>query len=266
MIQLLNCKNMASVPSNTARGKEPTLRFCLRTLLFAIVQLATSPGLYAGPLVAPTDPLTPQEQMTKFHLPPGFEIQLVASERDIQKPININFVSRGRLWVKHSIEYPYAAEGPNPPRDGVTILDGIGANGKATRISRFADKLNIPIGVLPLEGGKEAIVWSIPNLWKLRDTDGDGKADQREILFGPYDYVDTHGDQNSLKLGLDGWGYVCQGFRNDSKISRNGEGPVVLEFQSGNTYPFPPAGSEIDYSASGQWTPFALSFAYHASF
>ena len=223
-------------------------------------------GLFAGPPVAPTEPLTPQEQIQKFHLPPGFEIQLVASEPDIQKPMNLNFDSRGRLWVTHSVEYPFPAEGDTPPRDGVTILDGIGPDGKATRISKFADQLNIPIGVLPLNDGKEAIVWSIPNLWKLRDTDGDGRADQREILFGPYDYVDTHGDQNSLKLGLDGWVYACHGFRNDSKIRRKGEGPVVLELQSGNTYRFKPDGSDIEAFGWGQVNPFGSCFDDYGNF
>ena len=220
----------------------------------------------AGPPVAPTDPLTPQEQIAKFHLPPGFEIQLVASEPDIQKPMNLNFDSRGRLWVSHSIEYPFPADGSAPPRDAVTILDGIGADGKATRISKFADQLNIPIGVLPLNDGKEAILWSIPYLWKMRDTDGDGKADQREILFGPYDYVDTHGNQNSLKVGLDGWVYACHGFRNDSKIRRKGEGPVVLELQSGNTYRFKPDGSAIEYFGWGQVNPFGSCFDRYGNF
>src|SRR5579863_786308 len=122
--------------------------------------LAASGWLYAGPPVVETDPLAPEEQIAKFHLPPGFEIQLVASEPDIQKPMNLNFDSRGRLWVTHSVEYPWPAEG-HPPRDGVTILDGIGPDGKATKISKFAEELNIPIGVLPLFDGKEAIVWSI---------------------------------------------------------------------------------------------------------
>ena len=236
-----------------------TLSLLAVNLLAVNLPTATS-LLHAGPPVAPTDPLTPQEQIQKFHLPPGFEIQLVASEPDIQKPMNLNFDSRGRLWVTHSVEYPWPAEGPNPPRDGITILDGFGPDGKATRISKFAEGLNIPIGVLPLYDGQEAIVWSIPNLWKLRDTDGDGKADQREIMFGPYDFVDTHGDQNSLKLGLDGWIYVNHGFRNDSKIRRKGEGPVVLELQSGNTYRFKPDGSEIEAFGWGQVNPFGSCF------
>jgi putative membrane-bound dehydrogenase-like protein len=232
----------------------------------ALCLAALCTNLSAGPLVAPTEPLTPQEQIAKFHLPPGFEIQLVASEPDIQKPMNLNFDSRGRLWVSHSIEYPFPADGSAPPRDAVTILDGIGPDGKATRISKFADQLNIPIGVLPLNDGTEAIVWSIPHLWKMRDTDGDGTADQREVLFGPYDYVDTHGNQNSLKLGLDGWVYACHGFRNDSKIRRKGEGPVVLELQSGNTYRFRPDGSEIEHFGWGQVNPFGSCFDQYGNF
>ncbi len=232
----------------------------LRMLALAVCVVARNGGLVAGPPVVESDPLTPQEQIEKFHLPPGFEIQLVASEPDIQKPMNLNFDSRGRLWVTHSIEYPFPAPEDTTPRDGVTILDGIGADGKATRISKFAEDLNIPIGVLPLEGGKEAIVWSIPNLWKLRDTDGDGKADRREIMFGPYDFVDTHGDQNALKLGPDGWVYANHGFRNNSKIRRKGEGPVVLELQSGNVYRFRPDGSEIEAFGWGQVNPFGSCF------
>src|SRR5579872_1520725 len=138
--------------------RDSMLRTILTTFLVGVSVAATSAFLCAGPLVALTEPLTPQEQIQKFHLPPGFEIQLVASEPDIQKPMNLNFDSRGRLWVTHSVEYPWPAEGPNPPRDGVTILDGIGPDGKATKISRFADELNIPIGVLPLYDGQEAIV------------------------------------------------------------------------------------------------------------
>lgn len=214
--------------------------------------------LLAGPPVAPTDPLPPVKQQTKFKLPAGFEIQLVAAEPDIQKPMNLAFDARGRLWVTHSIEYPFAAKEGAEPRDGLTILDGIGADGRATKVTRFADKLNIPIGILPLPSGREAIVWSIPNIWKLTDTDGDGTADKREVLYGPFDFVDTHGNQNSFRLGLDGWVYACHGFRNSSKIKLKGEGPVVLEMQSGNTYRFRPDGSAIEQLTWGQVNPFGM--------
>ena len=227
--------------------------------------LATS-GLRAeaSPPVAPTEPLSPAEERAKFKLPPGFEIQLVASEPEIQKPMNLAFDNRGRLWVTHSIEYPFAAAAE--PRDGLTVLEGFGADGRATKATLFADGLNIPIGVLPLPGGapdgrgQAVIVWSIPNIWKLTDTDGDGKSDRREVLYGPFDFADTHGDQNAFRLGPDGWVYACHGFRNASKIKLRGEGDVVLEMTSGNTYRFRPDGSAIEQVSWGQVNPFGMCF------
>ena len=53
-------------------------------------------------LVAPTEPLSPQEQQRRFHLPPGFEIQLVAAEPEVRKPINLSFDAQGRLLVTPS--------------------------------------------------------------------------------------------------------------------------------------------------------------------
>jgi putative heme-binding domain-containing protein len=213
-----------------------------------------------GPPVAPTEALTPEEQRTHFKVPAGFEIQLVAAEPEIQKPMNLNFDSRGRLWVTHSVEYPFAASDPAQARDGVTILSDFGPDGRARRVERFADRLNIPIGVLPLGAGREAIVWSIPNIWKLTDDDGDGKCDRREVLYGPFDIADTHGNQNAFRLMPDGWVYACHGFRNDSKVKLRGEGPVVMQLQSGNTYRFRPDGSAIEQVTWGQVNPFGMCF------
>src|SRR4051794_39334275 len=54
-----------------------------------------------------TEPRTPQEEAKGFHLPPGFEVQLVASEPEIGKPMNMAFDDKGRLWITQSREYPF---------------------------------------------------------------------------------------------------------------------------------------------------------------
>ncbi|MFM7075308.1 MAG: PVC-type heme-binding CxxCH protein, partial [Planctomycetaceae bacterium] len=229
------------------------------SVLAALVAAAlVPPPAAASPPVAPTEALQPREEQAKFRLPEGFAIELVAAEPDIQKPMNLAFDARGRLWVTHSVEYPFAAKEGTPPRDGVTVLSDFGPDGRARKAVRFADDLNIPIGVLPLGRGDEAIVWSIPNIWKLADTDGDGRADTREVLYGPFDFVDTHGDQNAFRLGPDGWVYACHGFRNDSKVKVRGKGDVVMELQSGNTYRFRPDGSAIEPVTRGQVNPFGM--------
>jgi putative heme-binding domain-containing protein len=229
-------------------------------ILGGAVRTGIHSSAFAGPPVAPTEALSPAEQRTHFKLPPGFEIQLVAAEPDIQKPMNLAFDARGRLWVTHSIEYPFAAADGSQARDGLTILSDFGADGRAKKAEKFADKLNIPIGVLPLGAGTEAIVWSIPHLWKLSDEDGDGRAEKREVLYGPFDFADTHGNQNALRLMPDGWVYACHGFRNDSQVKLRGEGPVVLRMTSGNTYRFRPDGSAIEQMTWGQVNPFGMCF------
>src|SRR5689334_10975478 len=83
-----------------------------------------------APLVVETPHRTPAEQQKMFRLPEGFEIQLVASEPDIAKPMNMAFDDRGRLWVTDTIEYPFPAEG-RKGRDTVKVLEDLDENGRA---------------------------------------------------------------------------------------------------------------------------------------
>src|SRR5580698_4871904 len=60
------------------------------------------------PVIAPTNALSPADERKAFTVPPGFDVQLVASEPDIQKPIQMAFDAKGRLWVTTSNHYPFA--------------------------------------------------------------------------------------------------------------------------------------------------------------
>src|SRR5437867_2176322 len=169
-------------------------------------------------LIRPTEPLAPEQERAAFHLPPGSEIQLVASEPDLRKPMNMQWDALGRLWITESREYPFAIRDGSPGRDTVRIFSDFGPDGRARKVEIFADGLNIPSGLYPFRSsrGNEAgtseksarllpsaatwkcIVWSIPNIWLLEDTDGDGKADKREVIFGPLGWErDTHGNLSS---------------------------------------------------------------------
>jgi len=234
--------------------------------------------------VRTTDPLTPAEQRKKFHLPPGFEIQLVAAEPDINKPMNMAFDTSGRLWVTTSTEYPRPAPDTRPGRDRLMIFEDFGPDGRARKVTQFADRLNIPIGIYPSRSPRsepsneslapdsstelrapssrptwQAIVWSIPNIWLMKDTDGDGQADTREILYGPFDVTrDTHGNQASFRRGFDGWLYATHGFNNDSHV--HGRDGHEVHLNSGNTYRIRLDGSRIEQHTHGQVNPFGLAW------
>ncbi len=203
-------------------------------------------------------PRSPEDERKAIHLPPGFEIQLVASEPAIHKPLNLSFDDRGRLWVTDTVEYPYPAAKGTKPRDSVKILSDFHANGRAGKIETFADGLNIPIGLLPLPAAQAVIVHNIPNIYLMRDVNGDGHADSREVLYGVIGNRDTHGMTNAFTWGFDGWIYACHGYANDSKVQGSDHRPITMN--SGNTYRMRPDGSHAEYLTHGQVNPFGLAF------
>jgi putative heme-binding domain-containing protein len=205
--------------------------------------------------VRTTEPQTPEEQLKSFQVPEGFEMQLVAAEPDLRKPMNIAFDAKGRLWLTESREYPFPVAPGKPARDTIRIFEDFDAKGRAHKMTIFAEGLNIPIGILPYGNG--CIAWSIPNIWYFEDTDGDGKADKKTALYGPFGWErDTHGNQASFVRGFDGWIYATHGYNNNSNVrARDGS---EVHMNSGNTYRMAPDGSNIEQYTYGQVNPHGL--------
>ena len=246
---------------------------------FFLLVLAALPGRALDTsLVRESGPQSPEEEQRQFKVPEGFEVQLFAAEPQVNKPINLAFDGRGRLWVSSSYEYPYAApkerwlnaEGTQvkDSRDGIFILEDRDGDGRAEHKTIFADGLNIPTGVLPYKNG--CIAWSVPNILFLEDTDGDGRCDRREVLFGPLGWEkDVHGNCSSFRMGLDGWVYGTHGFNNTSHFkvrpehlrgAKEGDPGTELTLHSGNVYRFLPDGSRIELFSAGQVNPFGLDW------
>ncbi len=202
--------------------------------------------------VRTTEPLTPEQEQKTFRLPPGFEIELVTSEPNIRKPMNMAFDARGRLWVSESREYPFPAPLDKPARDTIRILEDTDGDGKYDKVSIFADNLNIPTGLYPYKNG--VIAWSIPNIWYFEDTDGDGKADKRTILFGPLGWErDTHGMDSSFRRGQDGWLYATHGYNNNTTV--RGKDGSEIKMNSGNIYRVRTDGSRVEQLHLGPGQP-----------
>jgi putative membrane-bound dehydrogenase-like protein len=272
--------------------KHPPASAAFLALLVACLLAPAAPAQRGD---APDARLLPAaEQQALFRLPPGFAIQLVAAEPQIQKPLNVAFDAAGRVWVTGSTLYPWPARSdalgaeiagfeknwddnqlafrglaspPPPPEhglDSVRILSDFDpATGRARKTTVFADGLNIPIGVLPLPRasgarGDSALVYSIPAIWRLTDTDGDGRADVREKLYDGFGFKDTHGMSSSYWLWFDGWVYGTHGFANHSAVTDRAGRTVTL--RSGHTYRFRPDGSRFEIFAHGQTNPYGLAF------
>jgi putative heme-binding domain-containing protein len=231
---------------------------CTAGLLLILVAAGQCQDPYAEH-VASTQPRSPEQERKLLQLPPGFEAQLVAAEPDIQKPLNLAFDDHGRLWVSDTVEYPFPAPQGRKPRDTVKILEDFGPDGRARKITTFADGLNIPIGVLPLPAAhpQEALSYSIPNIWRLRDETGQSHATSRQRLYSGYGFRDTHGMTSAFTLGFDGWVYACHGYSNTSTVK--GRDGRAVTMQSGNTYRTRPDGSQVEWFTHGQVNPFGLT-------
>lgn len=162
----------------------------------------------------PGPALSPQEAMEKMQVPPGFHVELVASEPDLVNPVAMTFDERGRVWVTESLEYPRLS--PGPGQDRIKILEDTDHDGRMDTVKVFAEGLNIPSGIAIGHGG----VWvaNAPDILLLRDTNGDDRADQTEVVVTGFGRDDTHELPNSLTWGPDGWLYGLNGVFNRSQV------------------------------------------------
>ncbi|HEV3302393.1 MAG TPA: PVC-type heme-binding CxxCH protein [Planctomycetaceae bacterium] len=237
-------------------------RISLRTILSAVavaIIIAAAPAFArddADLLIARTPPRSAQEEQRMFHLPPGFRIELVASEPDIVKPINMKFDSAGRLYVTQSYEYPFPHPEGVEGRDTIRRIIDTNGDGVPDKVSVFAGGLSIPIGVTPIPGG--VFGYSIPNLYRFPDKNGDGVADSRDIAYSGFGHRDTHGMVNGLNYWLDGWVYCCHGYSNTSTIK--GTDGSTITMTSGNTFRVRIDGSHVDQFSFGQVNPFGMTF------
>src|SRR5687767_1482315 len=127
--------------------------------------------------------LSPEASMKTIVLPPGYRLELVASEPMIQEPVVIDWDADGRLWV---VEMPgYMEDMPatteREPTGRVSVLEDTNNDGRMDKKTVFLDKLVLPRSLKVLDRGG-ALIAEPPNLWLARDTNGDLKADTKESV------------------------------------------------------------------------------------
>ena len=106
----------------------------------------------------------------------------------------------GRLYVAETVDYPNEMQPKGKGRDRISIVEDTDGDGKADKVSLFADNLSIPTSLCYVNGG--LIVAQAPDMLFLKDTDGDGKADERKVLFTGFGTYDTHAGPSNLRYGL----------------------------------------------------------------
>jgi uncharacterized protein len=200
-------------------------------------------------------PLSPGASMQHIQIPPGFELTLFASEPDVVKPIAMAWDERGRMWVVESVDYPNKIIEGGQGNDRIKILEDSNGDGRADRITVFAEGLNIPTSLVFANGG--VIVSQAPNFLFLKDTTGDDRADVRQVLMDGWGTYDTHAGPSNLRYGFDNsiWGTV--GYSAYQGLDANGDS---IRFGQG-VYRVRPDGTGIEHVASFSNNTWGLGFS-----
>ena len=168
--------------------------------------------------------LPPEDALKTFFMPPGYRLELVASEPLIHDPTAVDWDLHGRLWVVEMTGFVRDLVAPEPnldPIGNVVVLEDTDSDGKMDKRTVFADKLILPRAVKVLGNG--VLVGEPGTLWFMRDTNGDLKADTREVITHSYGLLrgSVEGNANSLLWGLDN---VMHTSENEANIRlKNGE-------------------------------------------
>ncbi|MFM7606476.1 MAG: PVC-type heme-binding CxxCH protein, partial [Prosthecobacter sp.] len=209
--------------------------------------------------------LTAQEQLKKFKLPEGYEIELVVQESEgLGKFVSVYFDQRGRMWTQTALEYPvdsnenpaaaeavYAGKG----KDKVLVYPRESLNGKIpagglTNGTVFADGLAIPLGILPWGAGDTCYVQHGHDLKLYKDTNGDGKADTFDVVLTGFGVQDSHLFPHQFTRAPGGWIWMAQGLFNNSQVRKPGSDKVV-DWPKCSMARMRPDGSEFEVISTG---------------
>ena len=228
--------------------------------------------------------LSPDEAAKTFTTTDGLTVEQLLAEPDIAQPFHFSYDGRGRLWVIHSLQYPYPAglrmlsrdryyrahydKVPLPPphhdrgADLVTIHEDTDGDGRYDSRKVFVDGLNMANAVLPGKGG----VWVMnsPYLLFYPDADGDDVPDGDPVAhLAGFGFEDSHSTANGLAWGPDGWIYGGQGSTVSCRVTRPGldpEGHPGTYFEGCMVWRYHPETRAFELFAEGSGNTFGLEF------
>lgn len=204
------------------------------------------------------DGYTPQEAAENMDVPPGFEVDLIASEPDLVQPIAMCFDDRGRIWVIEGHTYPRKAP-EDQGMDRILILEDTDADGTFDQRTVFAEGLNLASGIEVGFGG----VWigAAPELLFYPDTDRNDVPDgPPRVMLDGWGYQDTHETLNSFTWGPDGWLYGCHGVFTHSLVGKPGTPNEQRVPINAGVWRFHPVRHEFQVFAHGTSNPWGVDF------
>ena len=214
-------------------------------LIVAVASAVTAFGLQSSPGNRPWPPevqkippespaLPPDAALQSFYMPPGYRVELVASEPLVQEPVALDWDLEGRLWVVEMPGFMADLTGSNElePIGRVAVLEDTNGDGRMDRRTVFADKLILARSIKVLDRG--VLVAEPPNVWLMRDINGDLRMDAKELVTNQYGRFegDPQNNANGFLWAIDNRMYTAG--QSDVQFRlRNGKVEIEQTLQRG---------------------------------
>ena len=158
--------------------------------------------------------LTPEESLKSMYVPKGYRLELVASEPMIKEPVAIAWDGNGKMYVAEMITYMQDADAKDEqlPNSRISLLEDTNNDGKMDKSTVFIDKLLLPRMLQCVNNEVLVNETNNINIYSYKDTNGDGKADEKKLVYknDKYNVNDANMEhqRSGLDWNLDNWMYI----------------------------------------------------------
>ncbi len=149
---------------------------------------------------------TAEQSLAAMEFSEAFHAEVFLKEPQVMSPVEMVFDEDGRIYVAEMLDYPDDPPPGKPARSRIRMLEDVDGDGKYEKATIFADQVLEVSGILPWKGG--LFVTSAPDILYVKDTDGDGKADVREVWYTGFPKVNPEARITNLRLNIDNWIYA----------------------------------------------------------
>ncbi len=148
---------------------------------------------------------TPEETIASFVLADGFTAEVFAAEPFVKDPVEMIFDGQGRVFAVEMPDYPFMPE-PGEGIGRIVQLFDRNNDGTIDDSAVFAEGITEATSILPWKDG--LLVTAAPDILYIKDTDGDGKVDSKEVLFTGFFENNSEAQVTNLTYGVDNWIYA----------------------------------------------------------
>ncbi len=194
-------------------------------------------------------PLSAEESMSLYEIDGDFELELVAAEPLVCDPVDVAFDAQGRLYVAEMRDYPLPPE-EGPLLSRIRLLTDEDGDGRMDKAVNWATELDHVQGMLPMRGG--LLVTTRIQVLFLKDTDGDGVADEKKILLHSNEPRHSQLQVSCPRWGLDNHIYLNNGL-DGNEIYPEGQPEQKLKFAQRNLKFDPVTGKIEAVTGRGQF-------------